>query len=163
MNSATCLASRRVASTPPRVGRARPAKRPWHLRHHGRGGFLLLEIVLATMIFVVGVIALGRAISNCLGAQEFRVQEETARTALENRMAEIQASPVLPDEEHRAQLHGMFTGITLIEHRHTLDVKNEDNVALANLHEMTLTAQWAGPHGQRQVRSVSFLLLRGQG
>ena len=127
------------------------------------GGFLLLEIVLATIIFVVGVVALGRAMGNCLTAQEFRVQEETARTALENRMAEIQASPVLPDENRETVLKGMFTGITLIEHRHTLEVKNEDNVALPDLHEMTMTAEWAGPHGRKQVRTVAFTLLRGQG
>ena len=137
-----------------------PRSRPRHRR--APGGFLLLEIVLATLIFVIGVIALGRAMGNCLTAQESRVQEDTVLVALENRMAEIQASPVLPDENHRAALKGMFTGITLIEHRKTLDVKSEDNVALPNLHEMTITAEWAGPHGQKQDRTVAFTLLRGQ-
>ena len=127
------------------------------------GGFLLLEVVLATLIFVVGVLALGRAMGNTLSAQEFRVQEDAARVALENRMAEIQASPVLPDEERHSALKGMFRGITLFERRKTLEVKTEDNVVLSNLHQMTLTAEWTGPHGRKQVRAVEFTLLRGQG
>ena len=139
----------------------RPPFRPRHRR--SSGGFLLLEIVLATMIFVVGVLALGRAMNNCLNAQEFRVKEDVVRSALENRMAEVQASPALPDENRRTELAGMFAGITLIERRQTLEVKNEDNVTLPNLHEMTLTAEWAGPHGRKQARTVVFTLLRGQG
>lgn len=129
---------------------------------HASGGFLLLEVVLATMIFVVGVIALGRCMGNCLTAQQIRVQEDRARLALENRMAEIQSSPAMPDQEHRSVLKGMFTGITIIERRKTMDIKNEDNVPLANLNEMTLTAEWPGPRGQTQTRSVAFTLLRGQ-
>ena len=132
-------------------------------RRRAPAGFLLLEVVLATMIFVVGVIALGRCMGNCLSAQNARGQEDRARLALENRMAEIQASQALPDQEQRSVLKGMFTGITVVERRKTLDVKNEENVPLANLHEITLTAQWPGPHGQTQTRSISFTLLRGQG
>ena len=134
--------------------------RPWLRR--APGGFLLLEVILATMIFVVGVVALGRCMGNCLIAQEIRVQEDRARLALENRMVEIQASPTLPDQEHRSVLKGMFAGITVIERRKTLNVKNEDNVPLENLHEMTLTAEWSGPHGRKQRSSVAFTLLRGQ-
>ncbi len=140
-----------------------PRPFPAPRRRRAPGGFLLLEVVLATMIFVVGVIALGRCMGNCLAAQNVRGQEDRARLALENRMAEIQASPALPDQEHRSVLQGMFTGITVIERRKTLDVKNEENVPLANLHEITLIAQWPGPHGQTQARTISFTLLRGQG
>ena len=141
----------------------RTSSRPRPCHRRAPGGFLLLEIVLATMIFVIGIIALGRAMGDTLAAQQFRVQEDAARLALENRMAEIQASPVLPDEERHTKLKGMFAGITLFERRKTLEVKSEDNVVLPNLHEMTLTAEWAGPHGQKQVRAVAFTLLRGQG
>ena len=130
-------------------------------RRRASAGFLLLEILLATFIFVVGILALGRCMSNCLDAQEFRGQEDRARLALENRMAEIQASPALPDDNHRSVLKGMFAGMTLIERRRTLDVKNQDNVALPNLHEITITAEWTGPGGRRQDREVAFTLLRG--
>ena len=127
------------------------------------GGFLLLEIMLATAIFALGVLALGRCLTTCLQAQGIRAQEERARLALENAMVEIQASPVLPDENHQDKLEGMFTGITLVEHRRTVDVQNEKGVAMSDLHEITLAAQWTGADGQPRTRTVVFDLLRGRG
>ena len=126
-------------------------------------GFLLLEIILAVAIFTIGVLSLGRCLNNCLTAQQIRGQEERARAALENRMAEIQASPALPDEFRRTKLNGMYVGVTLIERRKTLDVKNEDNVILNDLHEITLTTEWAAPDGRTLSRSLVFDLLRGRG
>lgn len=131
--------------------------------HFRRSGFLLLEILLATAIFTLGVLALGRCLTTCLQAQGIRAQEERARLALENAMVEIQASPVLPDENHHEKLKGMFTGITLVERRRTVDVKNEKGVAMSDLHEITLTAQWTSSGGQAQSRTVAFDLLRGRG
>ena len=133
------------------------------LRRNRRGGFLLLEIILATLIFTVGVLSLGRCLSFCLNAQQVRSQDDRARTALENRMAEIQASPALPDEMRRTQLKGMFSGLTLTERRRTLDLKNENNVPLNDLHEMTLTVEWLGPGRQPESRLLVFDLLRGRG
>ena len=132
-------------------------------RRRRRGGFLLVEILLATAIFVIGVISLGRCVGNCLTAQEVRNQEERARLALQNATLEIQASPVLPDEDHRTKLEGMFTGMTLIERRRTLTVENEDHVLLPDLHEITLTVQWRDHNKLEHARSVAFTMLRGRG
>ena len=135
-----------------------PARRP-----RRDGGFLLIEILLATAIFVVGVISLGRCVGNCMTAQEVRNQEERARLALQNAMLEIQASPVLPDENHRTKLDGMFAGMVLIERRHTLNVENEDQVLLPDLHEITLTVEWDDHNRLKHTRSVAFTMLRGRG
>ncbi len=128
-----------------------------------RGGFLLLEIILAVAIFTLGVLALGRCMLNCIGTQTILGQEERARMALENAMVEVQANPSLPDEQSSKTLKGMFAGLTLTERRRTLDLKNEKNIGLPNLHEITLTARWNSPHGAVQSRSISFDLLRGNG
>ena len=133
-----------------------------HTRPH-HGGFLLLEIMLAVAIFTLGVLSLGRCLTTCIQAQGIRAQEERARLALENAMVTIQASPVLPDENHREKLEGMFTGITLVERRRTMDVKNEEGVAMSDLHEITLTAQWTSSDGGAHSRTVAFDLLRGRG
>ena len=128
-----------------------------------QGAFLLLEIILAVAIFTVGVLSLGRCLTNCLVAQQIRGQEDRARAALQNRMAEIQASPALPEEFRRTKLNGMYMGVTLIERRTTLNVKNENNVNLSDLHEITLTAEWTAPDGRQLSRSLAFDLLRGRG
>ena len=134
----------------------------YSLRSRQRG-FLLLEIILAVAIFTVGVLSLGRCLNNCLVAQRIQAQEERARAALANRMAEIQASPALPDEYKKTRLKGMYDGVTLIERRKTVDVKNENNINLSGLHEITLTTEWTAPDGRTLARSVSFDLLRGAG
>ena len=127
------------------------------------GGFLLIEILLAVAIFVVGVIALGRCVTNCTTAQNVRDQEERARLALQNAMLEVQASPVLPDENHREKLKGMFNGLTLIERRRTLSVENEDHVLMPDLHEVILRVEWHDGSRQPHAREVAFTLLRGRG
>ena len=134
-----------------------------NIRSARQRGFLLLEIVLAVAIFTVGVLSLGRCLNNCLVAQQIQSEEERARAALENRMAEIQASPALPDEYRKRQLNGMYTGVTLIERRKAVAVKNENNVDMGDLHEVTLTTEWSAPDGRTLSRSVAFDLLRGRG
>jgi len=126
-------------------------------------GFLLLEVVLAVAIFSLGVLALGRCMVNCLGTQTIIAQEDRTRLALENTMVEVQANPSLPDEQSTKSLDGMFQGITMIEQRRTLDLKNEKNVGMPDLHQITLTARWISPNGAVQNRSISFDLLRGNG
>jgi hypothetical protein len=137
-----------------------------HTRRRPAGGeaaFLLLEVVLAVAIFTLGVLALGRCMSNCLDTQSVIAQEERARLALENSMVEVQASPSLPDEQSTKVLDGMFRGITILEQRRTLDLKNEKNIGMPDLHQVTLTARWNATTGGVHTRSVSFTLLRGRG
>ncbi len=139
------------------------ARRPHARRQRSGAGFLLLEVVIAVAIFTLGVLALGRCLSNCLDTQNLIGQEERARLALENAMVEVQASPTLPDEQKSKALDGMFRGITLLEQRRTLDLKNEKNIGMPNLHEITLTARWSSRVAGQQSRSVTFNLLRGRG
>jgi hypothetical protein len=79
---------------------------------------------------------------------------------LENRMGEVQASPALPDESRKRSLEGMFAGMTMLERRRTLDLKNEAGLTMSGLHEITLTAEWNSGGGP-QSKSISFYLLRG--
>src|SRR3979409_1668558 len=60
-------------------------------------GFALYEVLLGVLIFVVGVLALGRAAQNCLNASMLTPEEDRIRQVLSNRMAEIQATPGIPD------------------------------------------------------------------
>ncbi|HWX15025.1 MAG TPA: hypothetical protein VNY07_00410, partial [Chthoniobacterales bacterium] len=62
-----------------------------------RGGFALYEVIIGVAIFAVGVLALGRAVENCLNASMLNAEEERVRQILSNRMAELQATPGFPD------------------------------------------------------------------
>lgn len=125
-----------------------------------RRGFLLLECMVAVMMFSVAVIGLGRCMSDCLEAQHARLQEERARLALENRMVELQASPALPDENKRRKLEGQFAGMAMVEHRRPLTIKNEDGLNLSGLYEITLRAEWSEGKSP-QIKTLAFYLLRG--
>src|SRR5437762_90348 len=63
----------------------------------GRAGFALYEVILGVIIFVIGVLALGRAVENCLTASTLTAEDSRVRLILANRMAEIQATPGVPD------------------------------------------------------------------
>jgi Tfp pilus assembly protein PilV len=62
------------------------------------GGFALYEVLLGVTIFAIGVLALGRAVENCLNASTLSAEENVVQQILANRMAEIQASRSLPEQ-----------------------------------------------------------------
>ncbi len=59
--------------------------------------FALYEVLIGVAIFALGVLALGRAVENCLNASTLNAEEERVRQILSNRMAEVQTAPGLPD------------------------------------------------------------------
>ena len=129
-------------------------------RRRNERGFMLLEIMLAGFIFAMGVVALGASLSQCVNAQRLRNEAERARLALQNRMAEIQANPAMPDNSARRPLKGAFEGITMVEKRKPIEFKNEEGVVMSGLNEVTLTAEWTSD-GDNISRTVTFYLLRG--
>jgi Tfp pilus assembly protein PilV len=129
-------------------------------RWQGSRGFMLLEIMMATAIFVLGVITLGASLMHCLNAQRLRNESELARQALQNRMAEIQANPAMPDDSARHAMKGAFAGLTMVEKRKVIEFKNEEGVIMSGLNQVTLTAEWPSD-GATVSRTVTFYLLRG--
>lgn len=125
-----------------------------------RRGFMLLEIMLAVAIFAMGVVTLGAALTQCLVAQRLRFESERARLALQNRMAEIQANPAMPDNSARREMKGAFAGMTMVEKRKAVEFKNEEGAIMAGLNQVTLTAEWES-EGDRRSRTSTFYLLRG--
>ena len=96
----------------PHVGRRRARRGQF-----GEAGILLLEIMLAVVIFSMAVVGLGRCVGNCLDAEAIRTQDSRARQLLAARGAEIQASLALPDVSQRTEMEAPFSGYTLVESR----------------------------------------------
>src|SRR5215469_214631 len=60
--------------------------------------FALYEVLMGVAIFAFGVLALGRAVDNCLNASALNAEENRVRLILANRMAEVQTTPGVPDQ-----------------------------------------------------------------
>jgi hypothetical protein len=119
-----------------------------------RWGFALYEVLLGVAIFALGVIALGRAVENCLNASTITAEEEAVRQILSDRMAEIQAAPAVPDAEKEFKIKSSYGMVTLIQKSAPAGLTEPDNTLLGGINLVTLTAQWqhAGIGQSRQIR-----------
>src|SRR3989442_4931204 len=63
------------------------------LRITSKAAFALYEVLLGVAVFAIGVIALGRAVENCLNASTISAEEKAVRQILSDRMAVTQADP----------------------------------------------------------------------
>lgn len=119
------------------------------------GGFVLLEALLAVAIFALGVLALGRCVSNCVAAEHAKMEDAQVRRLLVNRIAEIEAGVVPPTAATTEALAGPVRGLTLTQSSVPLAKKNETGQELAGLVAVTLTASWRSD-GDNHVREQTF-------
>ena len=120
--------------------------------------FALYEVLLGVTIFVVGVLAVGRAAQNCLNASGLVAEEDRVRQALSNRMAEIQATPGFPDAAKESKVDTGYGVVKLVQ-KSTSAGLTENDVELHGINLVTLTAQWMRD-GVRQSKSVEFYVYR---
>src|SRR4029434_5889748 len=66
--------------------------------HVKRSAFALTEVMLGVLIFSIGIIALGRTVSNCVNASALSADDARVRQILANRMVEIETTPGRPDQ-----------------------------------------------------------------
>lgn len=125
----------------------------------GRRGFALYEVLIGMTIFVVGVLALGRSVQNCLNASTLTADEDRVRQILSNRMAEVQAKPGLPDETKEFKVDSGFGLVNLVQKTVPAGLKDEKDLELSGISTVTLTAQWKRG-GAMQTRKIEFYVYR---
>ena len=131
--------------------------KPLRANARATGGFLLLESMLAVMIFAVGVLALGRCVENCLRAEKFRRQEGLAQRALANYAAQIETDALPLTDKMTEQLKGAWTGMTMEIAREPLSLQNEKDQELFGLYKVSLDLSWK--EGRQAIhRSLSFYI-----
>jgi Tfp pilus assembly protein PilV len=123
-----------------------------------RRGFALYEVLIGLTIFVVGIVSLGRSVQNCLNATALASQEDEVRRILSNRMAEIQATPGIPDERKETKVDTSYGPVNLIQKTGSADLKDEDTT-LTGINLVTLSAEWTR-HGFRQTKKIEFYVYR---
>jgi len=122
-------------------------------------GFALYEVMIGLAIFALGVLALGRAVQNCMNASILSEDENRVRQLLANRMAEIQASPVPPDASRETKIDTGYGIVKLVEKAQPQELEEPDHTLVTGISRVTLTAQWQR-RGTSQSRQVVFYVYR---
>jgi hypothetical protein len=110
--------------------------------------------MLAVAIFALGVLGLGRCISQGLVVENLEVEDARVNRLLENRAAEIEVGAVSVTESQE-KIAGINGGVLLSQTRQDVHKRDEHGQELANLSLVTLEAAWIS-HGERQSRSLNL-------
>lgn len=121
--------------------------------------FALYEVLIGLTVFVVGVVALGYAVQNCLNASTLSAEEDRVRQILSNRMAEIQATPGFPDASKELKIETGYGVVQLIQKSKPAELKEQDGTELSRINLVTLTAKWMRG-GIEQSRLIEFYVYR---
>jgi Tfp pilus assembly protein PilV len=122
-------------------------------------GFALYEVLLGVAIFAIGVVALGRAVENCLNASSISAEESAVRQVLSDRMAEIQATRVVPDAEKEFKIKSSYGTVRLIQKSAPAALTEPDNTLISGISLVTLTAYWQHA-GVPQSKQIQFYVYR---
>jgi len=122
-------------------------------------GFALYEVLMGLAIFALGVLALGRAVENCLNASTFNAEENRVRQILSNRMAEVQATPGFPDVAKEFTVDTGYGMVKLIQKSAPAGLEENNGVPLAGVNRVTLTAKWTRG-GAEQSQQIEFYVYR---
>lgn len=128
-------------------------------RDNLRHAFALYEVLLGLTIFVIGVLALGRSVENCMNASVVSAEEERIRLVLANRMAEIQATPGAPDTKKEMKVDTGYGTVKLIQKSVPAGLKDEKDLELPGINLVTLTAEWSRGRNA-QSRKIEFYVYR---
>lgn len=124
-----------------------------------QSAFALYEVLMGLAIFALGVLALGRAVENCLNASTLNAEENRIRQILSNRMAEVQATPGRPDDSKEFKVDTGYGIVKVIQKSAPADLENDDGAALTGVNLVTLTAKWTRG-GADQSQQIEFYVYR---
>jgi len=124
-----------------------------------RKAFALYEVLIGLAIFSLGVIALGRSVQNCLNASGLSAEEDRIRQILADRMAEVQATPGLPDQKKETKIATGYGDIVLVQKSVPQLLKDQNDIEVNGINLVTLTAQWKRG-GAEQSRRIQFYVYR---
>jgi hypothetical protein len=124
-----------------------------------RAAFALYEVLLGLLIFAIGIIALGRAVNNCMNASVLSTDDARVREILANRMVEIETTPGQPDKTKESKINTGFGIVKLVQKAAPQEMKEEDGTELTGIIRVTLTANWRRG-GADQSKAIAFYVYR---
>jgi len=135
------------------------AARPIRTRARSKYAFALYEVLLGVAIFAIGVIALGRAVQNCLNASTISAEENVVRQILSDRMAQVQAATAVPETEKEFKIKTSYGRGILTQKAAPAALTEPDNTVITGINLVTLTARWAHA-GAPQSKQIQFYVYR---
>jgi len=124
-----------------------------------RSAFALAEVMLGVLIFSIGIIALGRTVSNSVNASALGADDARVREILANRMVEIETAPGRPDQSKEFKIDSGFGIIKLVQKAAPQEMKEDDGTELTGIIHVTLTANWTRG-GAAQSKQIAFYVYR---
>ena len=124
-----------------------------------KSSFALYEVLLGVAIFALGVIALGRAVENCINASTISAEENVVRQILSDRMAQVQAASAVPDAEKEFKVNTSYGKVTLTQKAVPAALTEPDNTLITGINLVTLTAHWEHA-GVPQSKQIQFYVYR---
>ncbi|MBI4024410.1 MAG: type II secretion system protein [Verrucomicrobia bacterium] len=109
-----------------------------HVSHRAKG-FILLEVMLATMIFGLVVVALAVCLRHAIDAAIEMQREAEIRLNLQNKLAEARQQRLKPGKE---TFDPDSTGIVYEIETRALNLRNEKKQVLHGLYGLTAQARW---------------------
>jgi len=134
---------------------ARPVRR----RARSKYAFALYEVLLGVAIFALGVIALGRAVQNCINASSISAEENVVRQILSDRMAQVQAASVVPEAQKEFKVGTSYGKVILTQKTAPAPLTEPDNTIIDGINLVTLTARWQHA-GIPQSKQIQFYVYR---
>jgi Tfp pilus assembly protein PilV len=128
-------------------------------RARSKYAFALYEVLIGVAIFTVGVIALGRAVENCLNASTINAEENVVRQILSDRMAQVQAASAVPEAEREFKIKTRYGRVTLTQKTAPAALTEPDNTLITGINLVTLTARWEHS-GVPQSKQIQFYVYR---
>jgi hypothetical protein len=122
-------------------------------------GFALYEVLLGVAIFALGVIALGRAVENCINASTISAEDNVVRQILSDRMAEVQAASAVPDAEKEFKIDTNYGRVILDQKTVPATLTEPDNTLVTGMNIVTLTAHWEHA-GVPESKEIQFYVYR---
>jgi hypothetical protein len=119
----------------------------------------LYEVLIGVAIFALGVIALGRAVENCLNASTISAEENVVRQILSDRMAQVQAASAVPDPEKEFKIKTSYGRVILTQKSAPAALTEPDNTLITGINLVTLTARWEHA-GVPQSKQIQFYVYR---
>ena len=121
--------------------------------------FALYEVLVGVTIFAIGVIALGRAVENCINASTISAEENVVRQILSDRMAQVQAASAVPEAEKEFKIKTSYGRVILTQKTAPAALTEPDNTLITGINLVTLTARWEHA-GVPQSKQIQFYVYR---